>query len=186
MGMKIEKTRRNCITHHLLVLSNITLPDCSLCYIEFPNTIYEITYHPFKLPRMNIKKLFSFIKPFTFFSFEVGKRTASLLFRPQSFWVGVYPNKYKGKVCIAFFPLLVLRINKTDSALIPEVMHQRLAFHWGMRYGKLRATYPMTMRMPAPRLWFRELRGTSFKNADTCEKVTQVEALKYAQYNPIQ
>lgn len=183
--MKIKKSERTCTTHHLFVLSNVNLHDCSLFYIEFPKTIYEITYHPFKLPRMNIRKLFSFIVPFTFFSFPVGKRTVSLLFRPQSFWLGVYPNKYKAKTCIAFFPLLVLRINKTNTSEIPEVMHQRLAFEHGIRYGKRRAVFPERLKMPSPEMWFKELTGTGFEHADTCEKVLGIEATNWANHNPI-
>ena len=46
---------------------------------------------------------------------KVGKYEVKIVFRFKSFWLGIYPNELKGKLCVAFLPFCILRITNTEA-----------------------------------------------------------------------
>lgn len=46
---------------------------------------------------------------------NIGKYEVKIVFRFQSIWIGIYPNKLEGKLCIAFLPFCILRIINTKK-----------------------------------------------------------------------
>ena len=54
---------------------------------------------------------------------RLGKWEVKLIIRFKSLWLGVYPNKLRGKCCIAFFTFCILRIINTEKHWQDENKH---------------------------------------------------------------